>query len=470
MDLLQLLEPTELFSSLTLYPRNRIFFKINSSKKDSVSTSHGLQKSSKKTISRILRTEAAIKAIERKANSSKYNNLQPKAVLEALYDAIKENRWESALKIFGLLRNQRWYDAKCKTYTKLLVMLGKCGQPSQATSLFELLRADGLQPTIDVYTALVGVYGFNGLLEDAFRTVDHMKSLSDCNPDVYTYTVLIKSCVKLNRLDLIGHTLAEMSYLGIECNTVTYNTIIDGYGKAALFEQMEDLLTDMIENSTCLPDVFTFNSVIAAYGNSGQIEKMQSWFDEFQLMGIKPDIVTFNILIKSFGKAGKYEKMGSVLDFMKKRFYSPTIVTYNTIIETFGNAGIFDKMEEIFLKMKHHGMKPNSRTYCSLVSAYGRAGMLNKVESIMRQVENSDVVLDTPFFNCVISAYGRAGDVGRMDELLHEMKDWKCKPDNITFSTMIQVYSALGMTEAAEDLDHKAFSIKDNSETKLLGC
>lgn len=54
---------------------------------------------SKKDLSRILRTESAIKAIERKANSSKYNNLLPKAVLEALNDAIKQNRWESALKV-----------------------------------------------------------------------------------------------------------------------------------------------------------------------------------------------------------------------------------------------------------------------------------------------------------------------------------------------------------------------------------
>lgn len=58
----------------------------------------GLQRSSKKNLSHILRTEAAIKAIERKANSDKYNRLWPRAVLEALDDAIRENQWESALK------------------------------------------------------------------------------------------------------------------------------------------------------------------------------------------------------------------------------------------------------------------------------------------------------------------------------------------------------------------------------------
>lgn len=341
-------------------------------------------------------------------------------------------------------------------------MLGKCRQPKQASFLFEVMQSDGLQPSVDVYTALVSAYGFSGLLDEAFHTVDDMKSVSDCKPDVYTYSILINCCCKLHRFDLIQHVLAEMSYLGISHSTVTYNTIIDGYGKAQLFEQMENSLTDMIESGTCLPDVFTFNIFIGSYGNCGKIKEMEKWFDEFQLMGIRPDIKTFNILIRSYGKAGMYEKMGSVMEFMRKRFYSPTIVTHNIVIETFGRAGIMDRMEEFFLKMKHQGMKPNSVTYCSLVNAYSKAGNLKKVDSIMRQVENSDVVLDTPFFNCIINAYGQAGDVKRMGELFVTMKERNCSPDNITFSTMIHAYNAQGMTEAAEDLERKIITAVDS--------
>lgn len=68
-------------------------------KSSSSSTSQGLQKCSKKNLSRILRTEAAIRGIHRKANSEKYTNLWPKAVLKALDDAIRDNRWDSALKV-----------------------------------------------------------------------------------------------------------------------------------------------------------------------------------------------------------------------------------------------------------------------------------------------------------------------------------------------------------------------------------
>lgn len=68
-------------------------------KRSSTQSSDALQRDPKKGLSRILRKDAAIKAIEKKANSKKYNNLWPKAVLEALDEAIQENLWETALKV-----------------------------------------------------------------------------------------------------------------------------------------------------------------------------------------------------------------------------------------------------------------------------------------------------------------------------------------------------------------------------------
>ncbi|CAA0825519.1 Tetratricopeptide repeat (TPR)-like superfamily protein [Striga hermonthica] len=418
-----------------------------------------IRKISKKDLSRILRTESAIKAIEGKVNSSKYNNLWPKAVLEALSDAIKHNRWESALKIFELLRRQHWYEPRRQTYAKLLVMLGKCKQTNQASLLFETMLSDGLKPAVDVYTSLVGAYAVNGLFDEAFSVVNDMKAVRDCTPDAFTYSILIKCCAKLKRFDIIGRVLEEMSNSGLECCTVMYNTLIDGYGKANRFEDMEKFLHDMIQKENCAPDIFTYNSVVGAYGRFGRIDEMEKWFGEFNKMGLKPDIMTYNILIKSYGNSGLYEKMGRVVDFMEKRFFSPTIVTYNIIIEVFGKSGDIEKMDEIFLNMKHRGLKPNSITYSSLVSAYGKAGLFGKVDSILRQVENSDVVLDTPFFNCAINAFGKFGDVERMMELLEAMEGCGCKPDDITFATIIQACRAKEMIDTAKALESKMIHV-----------
>lgn len=140
-------------------------------------------------------------------------------------------------------------------------MLGKCRQPDHATSLFRVMLYEGLKPTLDVYTSLVGAYGHSGLLDKAISTLEEMNAISDCEPDAHTYTVLISSCCKLRRFELIPQLLMEMSYLGIEPNTVTHNTIIDGYGKARMLEEMESHLSTMLETGKCLPDIYTMNSM-----------------------------------------------------------------------------------------------------------------------------------------------------------------------------------------------------------------
>ncbi|CAA7406629.1 unnamed protein product [Spirodela intermedia] len=419
-----------------------------------------LWRESGKELSKILREEAAIGGVERKAiSSTSTHRLWPKAVLGALDDAVSNNQWESALQIFGLLRKQKWYNPKGRTFARLMMMLGRCGQPRHAGSLFQIMLSEGLRPTPDVYTALVGAYGRNAFWEEALALIDEMKSLPTCHPDVYTYTIFIDCLCKQRRFDLIPRALAEMKQLGISPNVVTHNIIIDGYGKAKMLEEMESSLSEMIACEGCLPDECTLNSILWAYGDCGLIQEMERSFDEFQHMGVEPDVTTFNILIRSYGRAGLQAKMCLVMDFMKKRFFSPTTVTFNSMIDSFGRAGNIEKMEETFRLMKFQGVKPNSVTYCSIVSGYSRAGLLVRIPLILRQTENSDVALDTPFFNCVINAYGEAGEVEIMEEMFLFMREKHCKPDSVTLATMIQAYRGAGMLQVAENLDTRLLEL-----------
>ncbi|EMS57575.1 hypothetical protein TRIUR3_09044 [Triticum urartu] len=369
--------------------------------------------------------------------------------------------------IFELLRKQRWYEPRTQTYARLLLMLGRCRQPGPATALFKVMLSEKqLAPTADVYTALVGAYGYSGLLDEAMATVGLMKGAdTDCKPDEYTFSVLINCCCKSRRFDLIPTVLDEMSYLGIGCNVVIHNGIIDGYGKAGMLEEMDDALSNMLQDGDNVPDIYTMNSIIWAYGNRGRVDDMEKWYDEFQLMGVEPDTRTFNIMMKSYGKANMPDKMLSILKYMKRRFFSPSAATFNIIIDCFGRAGNIEKMEYYFRLMKIQGVKPNPITYCSLVNGYSKAGLLDMVPAIIRQTENTDVALDTPFFNCVISAYAKSGDIEIMEEMLVLMKEKKCKPDKVIYTTMIQAYMAHGMDEAAKLLETEM----ERFNNKLLG-
>lgn len=52
----------------------------------------------------------------------------------------------------------------------------------------------------------------------------------------------------------------------------------------------------------CLQDQVTFNIMIDGYGRDGNIEAMQLLFLEMCHVGLVPDSWTYNALIRSFGR------------------------------------------------------------------------------------------------------------------------------------------------------------------------
>ncbi|KAL6968028.1 hypothetical protein U1Q18_033832 [Sarracenia purpurea var. burkii] len=408
---------------------------------------------SRKAISVILRREATKAVIEKKMGPTNSKKLLPRTVLEALHERITALRWESALKVFELLREQLWYRPNSGIYIKLIVMLGKCKQPEKAHSLFQAMVDEGCVVNHESYTALLSAYSRSGIFDKAFSLLEHMKSSPDCKPDVHTYSILIKSCLQVFAFDKVESLLSDMASQGIKPNTVTYNTLIDAYGKAKKFAKMESTLVEMLrEGGHCMPDVWTMNSTLRAFGSSGQIETMETCYEKFQRAGIQPSIKTFNVLLDSYGKIGDYEKMSAVMKYMQKYHFSWTLVTYNIVIDAFGRAGDIKQMEFLFRLMRSERIKPDCVTLCSLVRAYGQIGKAEKIGGVLRFVENSDVTLDIVFFNCLVDAYGMMGCFAEMKGVLEMMKRKGCKADHVTYRTMIKAYTISGMTRHAKEL------------------
>ena len=139
------------------------------------------------------------------------------------------------IQVFELMREQLWYRPNSDIYIKLIVMLGKCKQPEKAHELFQDMIDEGCIIDHGVYTALLSAYSRSCQFDEAFSLLEYMKNSTDCRPDVYTYSILIKSCLQVFAFDKVQMLLSDMVSQGIRPNTVTYNTLIDAYGKAGKY-------------------------------------------------------------------------------------------------------------------------------------------------------------------------------------------------------------------------------------------
>ncbi|RZC48743.1 hypothetical protein C5167_017168 [Papaver somniferum] len=395
------------------------------------------------------------KKIDNRNNAKAWVN----TVTESLADRMHKKLWDEALQVFEMLKEQPFYHPKEGTYMKLLVLLGKSGQPSRAQKLFDEMLEEGLDPTAELYTALLTAYSRSNLLEKAFAVLEEMKGLPLCQPDVYTYSTLIKACIDASRFELVDRLYEEMAERLITPNTVTQNIVLSGYGKAGMFDEMEKVLSGMLESTECIPDVWTMNTVISLFGNKGQIEMMESWYEKFRNFGIEPETRTFNILIGAYGKKQMYDKMSSVMEYMRRLSFPWTTSTYNNVIEAFADAGDAQNMEYTFDQMRAERMKADTKTFCCLIRGYANAGLFHKVVSSIQLAEKLEIPSNTSFFNAVISACAKADDLMEMERVYQRMKDKQCPANSATFDIMVEAYKKEGMTDKIYDLEQEKSNV-----------
>jgi pentatricopeptide repeat protein len=354
-----------------------------------------------------------------------------------------------------MLREQPFYQPKEGTYMKLLVLLGKSGQPHRAHQLFDRMVEEGCEPTSELYTALLGAYCRKNQIDEAFSTLNQMKALPCCQPDVFTYSTLIKACVDASQFELVESLYEEMAERLISPNTVTQNIVLNGYGKAGKFDQMEKVLSGMLESRTCKPDVWTMNTILSVFGNKGQIDMMERWYEKFRNFGIDPETRTFNILIGAYGKKRMYDKMSSVMEYMRKLQFPWTTSTYNNVIEAFAEVGDAKNMEYTFNQMRAEEMRADTKTFCCLINGYANAGLFHKVISSVQLAGKFEIPENTSFYNAVISACAKAKDLMEMERVFKRMKDKQCQPNSTTYSIMVEAYEKEGMNDKIYDLEQE---------------
>lgn len=368
-----------------------------------------------------------------------------------------------------MLKDQSFYQPKEGTYMSLLVLLGRSGQPGQACQLFDEMVEQGVEPTSELYTALIAACCRSNLISKAFAFLEQMKSLPNCQPDVYTFSILIKACIDAGSFDLVESLYDQMAERLITPNTVTQNTVLSGYGKAGKYDEMEKILSRMLDSTTSRPDVWTMNTFISLYGNEGNIEMMERWYEKFRDFGIEPETRTLNILIGAYGKKRMYDKMSSVMEYMRRLSFPWTTSTYNNVIEAFSDVGDAKHMEWTFDQMHADSMKADTKTFCCLIRGYANAGLFHKVISSVQLAGRLEIPENTSFFNAVIYACSKAQDLMEMERVFKRMKDELCQPDSMTYSLMIDAYRKEGMSDKAYDLEQEKqqmVPVKVPSETE----
>ncbi|KAF2320958.1 hypothetical protein GH714_032213 [Hevea brasiliensis] len=158
-----------------------------------------------------------------------------------------------------------------------------------------------------------------------------------------------------------------MKLAGFSPDKVTYNALLDVYGKSRRPKEAMEVLREM-ESNGFSPSIVTYNSLIALY------------------------IVTWNTLLAVFGQNGMDSEVSGVFKEMKRAGrmleagVAPDLSSYNAVLAALARGGLWEQSEKIFTEMKDVCCKPNELTYCSLLHAYANGKEIERMRALAKEI------------------------------------------------------------------------------------
>ncbi|XP_073149330.1 pentatricopeptide repeat-containing protein At4g30825, chloroplastic isoform X2 [Henckelia pumila] len=306
---------------------------------------------------------------------------------------------------------------------------------SDAEKLYVELKTSGVQLDMIAFSIIIRMYTKSGSLKDACTVLDEMKEQKNIVPDVY----LLRDMLRIYQRCGMNDKLADLYYKGLKNCKIwdeeMYNCVINCCANALPVDELSRLFDDMLQRGFA-PNTVTFNVMLNAYGKSRLFEKARKVFWMAKKRGLV-DVVSYNTIIAAYGKNKYLKNMSAAVRNMQFDGFSVSLEAYNCMLDVYGKEGEMEKFRNVLQRMKDSSLASDHYTYNILINIYGEHGWIEEVSGVLMELKESGMGPDLCGYNTLIKAYGIAGMVENAVVLVKEMRENGIEPDRITYANLI---------------------------------
>jgi len=249
--------------------------------------------------------------------------------------------------------------------------------------------------------------------------------------------------------------ISEMGDMGIEVDSVIYNTALATCVAAGQTDHARALLSVMESSQDSVADVITYNTLAKGYGKLGQLDKCFELYQHMRDRGITPSQVTYGILLDCCINERQVERAAEVFDTMTKEGCVMNTVLYTTLIKGFARAEQVDQAMKVYERMRAdagQGITPDLITFSILIKANSDAGRMEEALKLLERMMDLHLVPDEVVFNNLLSGCVRTSDVALGRQLYRNMVEVGLRPSSATFSILIRLYAGCKVLDEAVEM------------------
>ncbi|WCJ30147.1 Tetratricopeptide repeat (TPR)-like superfamily protein [Euphorbia peplus] len=346
----------------------------------------------------------------------------------------ESGRLESAVQIYTQMPKS---DSKPNLHISctMIDIYSSLGRFSEGEKLYLKLKSSGTALDTIGFSVVVRMYIKAGSLKDACSVLETMENQKDIIPDIYLYRDMLRVYQQCGKTSRLTNLYYEILKSGIIWDQELYNCLINCCARALPVNELSRLFSEMLQRGFS-PNTITFNVMLDVYGKAKLFKKARELFWMARKRGLV-DVISYNTIIGAYGQDKDYRNMASSVQNMQLDGFSVSLEAYNCMLDAYGKEGQMESFRNVLHRMKQSKCTSDHYTYNIMMNIYGEQGWIDEVADVLRELRESGLGPDLYSYNTLIKAYGIAGLIEDAIDLVKEMREKGIEADKITYTNLI---------------------------------
>ncbi|KAK2996207.1 hypothetical protein RJ639_025659 [Escallonia herrerae] len=260
--------------------------------------------------------------------------------------------------------------------------------------------------------------------------------------DVYVGTSLVDFYSKKGKIDEAKLVFDDLSIR----SSVTWTTIITGYGKIGKSEVSLQLFNQMMETDVG-PDRYVLSSVLSACSMLGFLEGGKQIHAYVLRRGTEMDVSVSNVLIDTYVKCGRVRTGRELFDQMVVK----NVISWTTMIAGYMQNSFDKEAMKLFAEMSRLGWKIDRFACTSVLTSCGSLEAVEQGRQVHSYAIKANLASDEFVINSLIDMYSKCNALTDARRAF----DVTTNHSVISCNTMIEGYSRQGNLYEALHLFHE---------------
>jgi len=208
----------------------------------------------------------------------------------------------------------------------------------------------------------------------------------DVQCNTITYNTMLDACARCSSMDRVSKILEDMKASAVEPDIITYSTIVKGYCQAGDVDRAFEVLEEMKRDSKFAPDEILYNSLLDGCAKQHRVDEALRLLEDMKTSGTAPSNYTLSILVKLMGRARRLDQAFSLIeDLCATHGFRPNIQVYTCLIQACIHNRQVDRALQLHDTMiEEAGCQPDEKLYSVLSRGCLQAGFSQKAAKVVR--------------------------------------------------------------------------------------